>query len=171
MNTNLMRQPLLLLLWLVPIASWAQHSSPPGAADGSPLVSANRDASTTPLKTADGVAACRAVLKLRSVSDGVYQVGRSVLPPKTIETQETTLSDEDLKLMGKRHVKQYEAMVRFTVDANGVPQDICVARGAGHGLDPKVVEAVTKYRFKPATLDGKPVPMRLTVAMDFRLYR
>jgi TonB family protein len=171
MSMNAMHKLLLLGLWLISSASWAQHSSPPGAADASPRAITDLDVSKTPLKTDDGVAACPVELKSDAAPDRVYRVGGGVLPPKPIETPEATFSDEELKLMGKKHAKQYEAIVRFTVDANGVPQDICVARGAGHGLDPKVVEAVTKYRFKAATLDGKPVPVRLTVAMDFRFYR
>jgi outer membrane biosynthesis protein TonB len=39
------------------------------------------------------------------------------------------------------------------------------------GLDEKAIEAVMKYRFKPAMRDGKtPVPVLVTVAVDFHLY-
>jgi len=39
------------------------------------------------------------------------------------------------------------------------------------GLDQKALEAVRKYRFKPAMKDGKtPVPVMITVEVNFRLY-
>jgi TonB family protein len=38
------------------------------------------------------------------------------------------------------------------------------------GLDDKAIEAARKYRFKPAMKDGQPVPYRITLEMNFRLY-
>jgi outer membrane biosynthesis protein TonB len=39
------------------------------------------------------------------------------------------------------------------------------------GLDEKALEAVMKYKFKPAMNDGKtPVPVPINVEVNFRLY-
>jgi protein TonB len=38
------------------------------------------------------------------------------------------------------------------------------------GLDQKAMEAVSKWRFRPATKDGKPVPVMVNVEVHFRLY-
>jgi outer membrane biosynthesis protein TonB len=38
------------------------------------------------------------------------------------------------------------------------------------GLDEKALEAVQKYRFKPAMKDGKPVAAMIGVEVNFRLY-
>jgi TonB family protein len=38
------------------------------------------------------------------------------------------------------------------------------------GLDQKAVEAVRHYRFKPATLQGKPVPVEVNIEVNFRIY-
>jgi protein TonB len=38
------------------------------------------------------------------------------------------------------------------------------------GLDEKAIEAVNQYRFKPAMKDGEPVPVRITVEVNFRLF-
>jgi protein TonB len=38
------------------------------------------------------------------------------------------------------------------------------------GLDEKAMEAIRRYRFKPAMKDGKPVAAAITVEVDFRLY-
>jgi TonB family protein len=57
------------------------------------------------------------------------------------------------------------------VDAQGNPQSLHVVRTLGMGLDEKAMEAVRKYRFKPALKDGKtPVASMITVEVDFHLY-
>jgi len=38
------------------------------------------------------------------------------------------------------------------------------------GLDEKALQAVMKYRFKPARKDGKPVAVRISVMVNFRLF-
>jgi protein TonB len=37
-------------------------------------------------------------------------------------------------------------------------------------LDEHAVEAVKQYRFDPALLKGKPVPVEITVQVDHRIY-
>jgi outer membrane biosynthesis protein TonB len=38
------------------------------------------------------------------------------------------------------------------------------------GLDQKALEAVERYRFKPAMKNGKPVAAAISVLVNFRLY-
>jgi periplasmic protein TonB len=38
------------------------------------------------------------------------------------------------------------------------------------GPDENALEAVLRYRFKPAMKGGKPVPVLITIAVNFRLY-
>jgi outer membrane biosynthesis protein TonB len=45
-----------------------------------------------------------------------------------------------------------------------------VVQSLGMGLDEKALEAVQKYRFKPAMKDGKPVASMINVAVNFRLF-
>jgi TonB family protein len=172
MNTNAMRQSLHLLLGLVCLMACAQQSTQPSVVDASQQVSANQSTSNAPLKTADGALACPLDSKSKSLPDGVYGVGGGVLPPTPIETPEAAVSDEALKFIKKQHIKWFQAssILSLIVDTNGMPQDICVAKEAGHSLDRNAVEAVKKYRFKPATLDGKPVPVHLSIAVSFNLY-
>ena len=56
------------------------------------------------------------------------------------------------------------------VDAEGKPRNARVIRALGAGLDEKAVEAVNKYRFRPAMKDGVPVPVMITVQVNFKLY-
>jgi Gram-negative bacterial TonB protein C-terminal len=124
------------------------------------------------LRTADGVAACSAEFKFKSVPNGVYRVGGRVLSPIPTKTPKPTFSDEARKFIKDQHIKKFEAtsVVGETVDTIGMPQDICVLKEAGHGLDRKAFESVTEYRFIPATIDGKAVPVRLAIGVKFATF-
>jgi len=62
-------------------------------------------------------------------------------------------------------------LISLIVDAQGNPQNPRVVQALGMGLDEKALEAVRKYKFKPAMKDGKtPVPVMITVLVNFHLY-
>ncbi|HEX4032261.1 MAG TPA: energy transducer TonB [Terracidiphilus sp.] len=97
---------------------------------------------------------------------GVYQIGGRVSAPVALNSVEAEFSDE-----ARRAKYQGVVLISLIVDANGMPQNARVVRALGMGLDEKALEAVRKYRFKPAMLDGKtPVPVPITVEVNFRLY-
>jgi len=56
------------------------------------------------------------------------------------------------------------------VDKNGMPQNPKVLRTLDYGLDQNAVDAVMRYRFKPAMRDGEPVPVIITVEVNFQFY-
>jgi protein TonB len=56
------------------------------------------------------------------------------------------------------------------VDQNGIPTNVRVVRGVGHGLDEKALEAVSKYRFKPSMEHGQPVPVEINVMINFQIF-
>lgn len=61
-------------------------------------------------------------------------------------------------------------LVRFIVDANGMPHNARVVRPLGMGLDEEALKAVRQYRFRPAMKDGvQPVPVMITVEINFQL--
>ena len=80
-------------------------------------------------------------------------------------------------------------LVGLVVDKQGLPQNVHVLRGFGIGPDGKpdpklkktvravaggmnqnAVDAVMQYKFKPATEDGKPVPVALNVEVNFQIF-
>jgi protein TonB len=61
------------------------------------------------------------------------------------------------------------ALLSIEVGADGLVRDIKVVRGLGFGLDLKAVEAVSKWRFKPATENGQAVTVSAQVEVRFRL--
>ncbi len=55
------------------------------------------------------------------------------------------------------------------VNERGMVQNPRVIRALGMGLDEKALEAVMKWRFRPGTMNGKPVPVAAQVEVTFRL--
>jgi TonB family protein len=97
---------------------------------------------------------------------GLYRVGGSVSAPVALNSVEAEFSDE-----ARRAKYQGVCLISLIVDAQGNPQNPRVIRALGMGLDEKALEAVRKYRFRPAMKDGRtPVPVMITVEVNFRLY-
>jgi TonB family protein len=60
-------------------------------------------------------------------------------------------------------------LLNLIVDQNGMPTHVRVIRGIGDGLDEKAIEAVEKYRFKPAMEGGVPVPVQINIEVNFKI--
>ena len=61
-------------------------------------------------------------------------------------------------------------MLRLVVGSDGLPRDVSVTRTLGHGLDAKAIEAVKRWKFKPAMMDGKPIAVEVSVQVAFHLW-
>jgi protein TonB len=102
----------------------------------------------------------------RGFGGGPYKPGvGGVSNPIPIITPEAEFSDE-----ARRAKYQGSCMISIIVDSNGNPQNPRIVRALGMGLDEMALDAVHRYRFKPAMKDGKPVPVMITVEVNFRLY-
>jgi TonB family protein len=62
------------------------------------------------------------------------------------------------------------ALYYAVVGVEGKVGEIAVRRPIGFGLDENAVEAIRKAKFEPAIKDGKPVPVLLDLALQFRIY-
>ena len=61
-------------------------------------------------------------------------------------------------------------IVQFTIDENGDVRDTQVLRGAGAGLDDEATRVITEHaEFTPGRQDGKPVAVRLSIPIVFKL--
>ena len=88
-----------------------------------------------------------------------------VSQPVPIFTPDAEFSDE-----ARRAKYQGVCEISVIIDAQGNPQSPRVVRPLGMGLDEKALQAVMRYKFKPAKKDGKPVAARIAVMVNFRLY-
>jgi len=99
-----------------------------------------------------------------NAGDGVMHFGGAVRPPVPIFEVDPQFSEEARKAKFSGNVEIY-----LIVDEHGNPTHIRVTRGAGMGLDEKAIEAVRQYKFKPGTLNGKPVKVDLYIDVEFNL--
>jgi TonB family protein len=95
----------------------------------------------------------------------LYRVGGGVSAPVPLKTVYPEFSDE-----ARRAKYQGTCLISLIVDTEGKQRNIRVARKLGMGLDEKAIEAVSQFRFKPAMKDGVPVPVSLTIEVNFRLF-
>jgi periplasmic protein TonB len=97
---------------------------------------------------------------------GIYPAGRmGVTVPQVIYSPEPNFSDE----ARKEKVQGIEQLL-IVVGKDGRTYDIRVAQSLGMGLDEQAIEAVRKWRFRPATLNGRPVATQVAIQVDFHLY-
>jgi TonB family protein len=94
-----------------------------------------------------------------------YRPGNGVSAPQVTYSANPEYTDE-----ARRAKFQGMCVVSLIVDANGMPQNVHVVRPLGKGLDEKAVEAVKKYRFKPAMYEGHAVAVEVNVEVNFRLF-
>lgn len=95
-----------------------------------------------------------------------------VKPPRLINPVEAEFPDELRREMKKKHIRNFEAisLLALIVDRDGYPQNVCLVKSAGYGLDAEAAKAVKRYRFDPATKDGEAVPVVINIEVDFKLY-
>jgi protein TonB len=98
-------------------------------------------------------------------SDGPYLAGRGgVSLPVPLRTVEPEYSEA-----GRKARLSGSVLVAADIDTEGHPRNVKIIRGMGLGLDEKALEAVAQWLFKPGMKDGKPVPVRATFEINFRL--
>jgi periplasmic protein TonB len=94
----------------------------------------------------------------------VFRVGHRVSPPIPLNSVEAEFSEEarSKRISGV-------CLISMIVDSHsrGNPQNPRKVRALGYGLDEKALEAVKKYHFKPAMNTGNPVPVTITVEVNF----
>jgi TonB family protein len=109
-------------------------------------------------------------------ADGIYHVGHGVKPPRIV----TFVDPEYTDLARKKKISGV-CVVELVVDTDGRPQNVRIVRSIGKDLDPKLqkaaegldqnaINAVSRYQFIPSEYQGKPVPVRVNVEVNFKLF-
>jgi len=165
-----MRSTTLALFLLVSGATniWAQLPPPSQQAQStpSPIVRdphSNKDDLAVPL--------CPAEFNDSLSTDGVSgKADKGTRPPKPTVSSPAKFSSEARRVGRKQGIHEFKDVMSLLVGADGTPRETCIKESAGYGLDAEAAKAVMRYRFDPATNDGKPVPVRITVQVSFKLY-
>jgi TonB family protein len=108
--------------------------------------------------------AAEALANSQPSSADVRKIGGNVKAPKLIAKVEPEYTEE-------ARLAKYDgsALLAVEVGTDGRVGHIRVVRALGLGLDQKAVEAVTKWRFEPATENGQPVTVKAQIEVNFRL--
>lgn len=85
-------------------------------------------------------------------------------PPIPIYKLEPEYSEQ-----GRKARIQGTVIVDGVIDENGGTRALKIREGLGFGLDEQAIDAVKKWKFRPATKDGKPLPVYGTFYLTFRL--
>lgn len=97
---------------------------------------------------------------------GIYPAGKmGATIPEVIYNPEPSFSDE-----ARKAKQQGIVTLMLVVGKDGHTSDIRVRQSLGMGLDEKAIEAVSRWRFRPATRNGLPVATQIAVEVNFRLY-
>jgi TonB family protein len=147
-----MKRTMLAILALSPVLLHAQSKSPAQPESTPVLQSTNLQPAI--FAAGKGAAAAAATTPVR-VSTGV------VFP---VLVHKVPLTQTSMVPVGYMHNRTVD--VAFVLDASGKPTDIRVVKSAGALTDQQVVSSVSEYRYKPATLDGQPTPIEVTLSVN-----
>jgi TonB family protein len=96
--------------------------------------------------------------------EGPIRVGGDVRPPEKIVAP----SPQYTEIARKARI-QGVVIVEAIIDKEGYVTNVKILKGLPMGLDSAAADAVQKWKFKPATLNGKPVAVIYNLTVNFRL--
>ncbi len=96
--------------------------------------------------------------------EGPIMVGGDVLPP-----EKTFWPQPQYTEIARKARIQGVVIVQAIIDKEGDVTNVKVLKGLPMGLDQAAIDAVKKWKFKPATLNGKPVAVFYNLTVNFRL--
>jgi TonB family protein len=102
---------------------------------------------------------------MTKMGEHIETVGGEVSPPIPIQKPDPAYSER------ARQAKLQGTLVLLVViDRNGDVGGTSVIKPLGLGLDAKALETVRTWKFQPATRNGTPVPVRVMVEIQFKLF-
>jgi TonB family protein len=134
------------------IAAVKQSQFEPGSLDGKPVPV--RAVVWVPFVDADHPA---------TPETGPPKEVKNMTVPRPLKYGEAEFSDE-----ARRKHFSGTVVLAFMVTEDGLPVNVHVVSPLGMGLDEQAIKAASQYRFKPATLEGIPVPFPSVVIVSFR---
>jgi TonB family protein len=97
---------------------------------------------------------------VKALPQPTYNVGGPVAAPELVWAPDPVFPNGQ----EKRGVVE----ITCIIDVNGQPKQVIVVRHLAEVFDKNAVDAVKQYRFKPAMLQGKPVPVQVNIQVNFQ---
>jgi TonB family protein len=123
-----------------------------------------RETARSTRRTAIAIPLLLLLLTTVSFAEKIYRIGPGVVPPKVLEKTEPKYTDQ-------ARAAKLEGTVALVMVV-GVDQrahDIKVTKSLDPGLDASAVASIKMWRFQPGAKNGKPVPVRAKIEVNFRL--
>ena len=95
--------------------------------------------------------------------NGVYQVGGGVTAPRRVDIPQYPTDAKDAGIQGA-------VVAEITVNESGMVTNARIVRSVPL-LDDAALKAVREWRYEPTVVNGKPVPLTMTVTVNFALPR
>ncbi len=105
-----------------------------------------------------------AILAQAPAASEPYRVGGEVTRPEKVSGDPPVYTE-----IARRARVTGVVIVEAVIDEQGNVTETRVLKGLPMGLDRSAVDAVEAWKFKPATLDGLPVPVYYTLTVNFQL--
>lgn len=90
---------------------------------------------------------------------------KGVAPPKVISSPDPAPTEE-----ARKKGVDGTVILWILIGSDGHVCEEKISRSLGWGLDEAAARAVAAWRFKPATKDGKPIPVGVNVEVNFHLH-
>jgi hypothetical protein len=108
----------------------------------------------------------RSIAKYEAAHPGVRHIGGNVTPPKLIVHDQPRFPAE---VVLARRRPGGMMILEAIVNERGVLKEPVFVKGMQPDLQPYVLDALRKWRYEPARLRGKPVPVFLILAMNIHV--
>jgi protein TonB len=96
--------------------------------------------------------------------EGPIYVGGDVQPPEKIVAPQPQYTE-----IARKARVQGVVIVQAIINKQGDVTNVKILKGLAMGLDTEAVKAIKQWKFKPATLNGKPVDVYYNLTVNFRL--
>lgn len=104
------------------------------------------------------------LLTLEEVRKGPFDVGDDIQPPKKILAPQPRYTKE-----ARKGRVQGVVIAQVIIDKWGDVTIVKVLKGLSMGLTETALEAMSQWKFEPATLNGEPVEVYYNLTVNFRL--
>lgn len=92
------------------------------------------------------------------------RISSGVVWPKLISEPSFKVSSSDFIDL---NLATHQAVVSFTVDESGKPQNVHLTKSVNPTVDERVLNAVRQYRYLPATLNNQKVAVDINLEVNF----
>ena len=98
-------------------------------------------------------------------SDGIYEYGSGITNPEPIFKSTPSYTDDAI-----RAKVQGTVVLQAVIRKDGRVDRFKVVRGLGYGLEETAIQEIaTRWKFRPGTLNGRPVDVLATIEVSFNL--